>query len=78
MKKITKEHLESLIETIEYGHYGDTLTVCVLTLKNRFSVVGKTACIDKAMYDEAIGKQISYENAFEQLWELESYKQKGG
>ncbi|PIE46392.1 MAG: hypothetical protein CSA44_00070 [Gammaproteobacteria bacterium] len=77
MKKLTKEYLESLIIKTEHARFGDTLTICVLTLQNGFNVVGSSACISKDIFDEEKGKQVAYDNAFGQLWELEGYKQKG-
>lgn len=76
MKKLTKEDLEALVEKVEYARFGDTLTVCVLTLKNKFNLVGKSACIDKKIFDETTGKQVAYDDAFRQIWELEGYKYK--
>lgn len=78
MKKITKEHLESLIEKTEYKRFGDTVVVCGLTLKNGFTVIGSAGCLEKDTFDAERGEQIAYDSAFRQLWELEGYKQKGG
>lgn len=72
-RKITPEHLQSLIADAEYQRFGTTLTVCVLHLKSGFDVVGKSACIDKANFSEELGREYAYEDAFEQLWELEGY-----
>lgn len=72
--KITKEHLESLIIDKAFIRHGETLTVCVLTLNSGFQVVGKSACIDPINFGAAIGEQVAYDNAFEQLWELEGYR----
>ena len=74
--KITKEHLESLITDKAFIRHGDRMTICVLTLKSGFQVVGKSACIDAANFDAAIGEQVAYDNAFEKLWELEGYRVK--
>lgn len=48
----------------------DTITLCFITVLNGFTVIGKSACVDPANYDAEIGKNIAYEDAFNQLWAL--------
>ena len=33
----------------------------------------QSACVDKANFSEELGRKYAYEDAFEQLWELEGY-----
>lgn len=73
IKKLTPDYLKSLITSEEYQRFGKTVTVCVLHLTNGFAVVGKSACIDESKFDETIGRRVAYDNAFDQLWELEGY-----
>jgi hypothetical protein len=49
------------------------VTICIIILENGFKVEGVSACVDPANYNEAIGKQCAYENAFNKIWELEGY-----
>lgn len=49
------------------------LTLCVLVLKNGFTVVGKSACASPENYDEALGIKIAREDARRQIWALEGY-----
>ena len=72
MKKLTTEYLNSLVDNAEYVHQG-LLTICTITLKNSFQLVGTSACVSKDNYDVQIGRNIAYENAFNKLWELEGY-----
>lgn len=72
MQKLTLDHLKSLIVNAEYHCFG-TMTACVLTLKNGFKVMGESACINADNFDEAIGKQVAYDDAVEKIWELEGY-----
>lgn len=51
----------------------DCLTICVLVLKNGYTVVGKSACASPENYDEAIGHKIAREDARRQIWALEGY-----
>lgn len=50
------------------------LTICVLVLKNGFTVVGKSACASPANYIGAIGERIAREDAVRQIWALEGYR----
>lgn len=72
MNKLTTEYLNSLVDNVEYVHQG-LLTICTITLKNGFQLVGTSACVSKDNYDVQIGRNIAYENAFAKLWELEGY-----
>lgn len=62
----------------EYYHRipDSTVTVCALTLKNGFVVVGDSACIDPRKFDEEIGRQVAFDDAIEKVWELEGYRMK--
>lgn len=48
----------------------DTLTFCVLTLKNGFVVTGESACASLENFDYEIGKKIARENAKNKIWAL--------
>ena len=50
-----------------------TLTFCILTLENGFTVTGESACASPENFDAEIGKKIAYENAREKIWMLEGY-----
>lgn len=51
----------------------ECLTICVLTLKNGFTVVGKSACASPENYDAVLGYKIAREDARKQIWALEGY-----
>ena len=42
-------------------------------LENGFKVEGTSACVDPKIYNEAIGQEEAYKNAFEKIWEKEGY-----
>lgn len=72
---LDEEKLESLVERIYYHRVpGTTVTICAITLKNGFTVVGDSACIDPENFDHSIGEQVAYNNAFEKIWQLEGYR----
>lgn len=68
---------EGLIEKIRFHDFvripESTTTVCVLTMQNGFTVMGKSACVDKAMFNKQMGEEIAMDDAIEKLWELEGY-----
>lgn len=72
---ITKEHLESLVANKKF-FLDDTLTICVITLKNNFKIVGTSSVLSDENFNKEIGEKIAYENAFEKIWELEGYRLK--
>ena len=77
MKKLTKEYLNSIIDS-DKTHYivDDLITICVLVVKPGFKIIGTSACLKPENYNKEIGEQYAFENAFEQLWEFEGYHQK--
>lgn len=71
MKKITKEYIESRIKEVKYYHLPDsTHTACYIIIDNGFIVTGESACISADFYDPELGRNISYDKAFNKLWEL--------
>lgn len=72
---LNEEKLESLVDRVYYHRVPNTtVTICAITLKNGFTVVGESACIDPNNFDQAIGQQVAYNNAFEKIWQLEGYR----
>lgn len=65
---ITKEFLESEIVDVTYSRLAETLTICVIKVKNKFTFTGESACVDPANYNKEIGEKIAYDNAFETMW----------
>ena len=50
-----------------------TLTFCVLTLENGFTVTGESACASPENFNAEIGRKIARENAVNKIWMLEGY-----
>ena len=71
--EITEQSLKELVKGEEYIRVGKKTTICCLTLKNGFEVIGTSACVHPANFDARIGNTLAYENAFNKLWELEGY-----
>jgi len=49
------------------------LTICVLVLKNGFTVTGESACASPENFNRELGQQIARRNALEKVWMLEGY-----
>lgn len=72
--RLTPQHIdEQIVNEAFYVFPGTTLTVCALTLKNGFHVVGESAAASPENFDEALGKKISRDNARNKIWALEGY-----
>lgn len=49
------------------------LTLCILTMQNGFTLIGKSAPASPENFDVEKGKRFAYEDAIKQLWPLEGY-----
>jgi hypothetical protein len=50
------------------------LTICVLRLRNGFTVVGTSACASPANFNAEIGRRLARERAIDQVWPLLGYE----
>lgn len=74
MNKVTIEHIESLIEKEWYVVVPETTTtVCALTLKNGFTLIGESSCVDPSNFDKELGEKYARETAVHKIWPLEGY-----
>lgn len=46
------------------------LTICVIVLKNGFTIIGKSAPVSAANFDAELGRNLAYEDAVRQVWPL--------
>jgi hypothetical protein len=49
------------------------LTICVVVLKNGFTVTGESACASPENFDAEIGRKVSFTAARAKLWPLLGY-----
>ena len=49
------------------------LSICVLVLRNGFTVTGESACASPENFDAEIGRKIARENAKQKIWPLMGY-----
>lgn len=52
---------------------GTTLTVCALTLRNGFQVIGESAAASPENFDVDLGRKIARDNARNKIWAFEGY-----
>jgi len=71
--RVTPEHVTSVIADEIFLNPTATLTICVLTLTNGFTVTGESACASPENFNEALGKKIARRNAADKIWALEGY-----
>ena len=64
---------ESILGEQYHVFEGTTFTICLLTLKNGFTVSGESACASPENFNEEIGRKIAKENARGKIWALEGY-----
>jgi hypothetical protein len=58
---------------IPHGKSLSVLTVCVLVLKNGFTVIGKAAPADEQNFNAELGMKFAHEDAIRQCWPLMGY-----
>lgn len=72
--RLTPQHIDGAIAAEAYHVFpGTTLTVCALTLRNGFVVIGESAAASPENFDQAIGRKIARDNARGKIWALEGY-----
>jgi hypothetical protein len=72
--RLTPALIDQQIVSEDYHVFpGTTMTVCMLGLKNGFSVVGESAAASPENFDAAIGKRIARDNARNKIWAFEGY-----
>lgn len=72
--RLTLAMIDDAILTEQFHVFpGTTMTVCALTLRNGFVVIGESVAASPENFDEEIGRKIARENARNRIWALESY-----
>lgn len=49
------------------------LSLCILVMKNGFTVIGKSAPASPENFNAELGRKFAYEDAIRQLWPLAGY-----
>jgi hypothetical protein len=70
--KVTTESITAKIAAVHYLTHG-RLTIALITMRNGFVVLGKSAAVSPENDKPEAGQRYAYEDAFQQLWQLEAY-----
>lgn len=65
---ITKELVDNFVVDYDVFTKKDKITIVIATLKNGFTIVESSACVDPANYDEKIGADICKERITDKIW----------
>lgn len=72
--RLTSADIDAAIVGEAYHVFPNTtMTVCALTLRNGFVVIGESAAASPENFDAAIGRRIARDNARNKIWALEGY-----
>lgn len=50
-----------------------TLTICVLQLRNGYTVTGESNCVDPSIFDAELGRRYARAKAVDKMWALMGY-----
>lgn len=72
--RVTPAALDAMIKTTELIKIEPSILLCVLTLHNGLTVVGKNlGSVCPENYDEELGKKLAFKDARDQLWPLAGF-----
>ncbi|PHV12080.1 Gp49 family protein [Chitinimonas sp. BJB300] len=72
--RITERDVHAAIVGEDYHHFANsTLTVCMLRLRNGFTVLGQSACVSRDNFDPVKGREIARRNACDEVWKVLGY-----
>lgn len=74
MRKITNEYIKSRVAETHYSILPDgRTTVCSIVLVNGYTVTGSSSCLDRANFSVDLGRNYSFQKAFEKIFEVEAF-----
>jgi hypothetical protein len=73
--RVSLEDLQNSIDGVEYIHpqLAPIMTIAVVSMKNGYVVVGKSAPADPDNFNAELGKKFALEDAQRQMWPLLGY-----
>jgi hypothetical protein len=74
-QSITPEMVDAEIADEAFHTFpGSALTVCALTLRNRYTVTGESACVDPAAFNADLGRDLAKGKAREKVFQLLAFR----
>lgn len=70
--RVTLKELRAKIGSTRF-YVDGVLTICVATCLNGYKLVGKSAPVDPANFNEELGREFALEDAERQLWPILGY-----
>lgn len=52
----------------------DRMTICILVLRNGFTVTGESVCVSAENFNAAVGRKSAFDNALDKVWPLMGYE----
>jgi len=72
--KVTQQNVMDEVQKSTYTILPDGITtICQITMKNGYTVIGKSACADPAEFNAAEGEKWAWQDALRQVWPLLGY-----
>ena len=72
--RLKPDNIEEVIVGEHYYRFpGTTVTVCCLTLRNGYCVIGQASAVSAENFDTEIGQKVARQHANDQIWALEGY-----
>jgi hypothetical protein len=62
-----KKIIETHIDSVEFKHIDERVTICIAKTKNDFYFIGKSFCADRDTFSKEFGETYSYEDVLKQL-----------
>lgn len=79
---ITASGIQDRIEEVDFQTIklaGNKFMYCGIKMKGGFVVTGNpAACIDPENWRDEIGRKVSFDNTFSEIWRLEAYRKMSG
>lgn len=71
---VSLQDIQAKIKKTVYTILPDTTTtVCQLFMENGYVILGTSACVNPANFNQALGEKYAYEDAINKAWPLEGY-----
>jgi len=67
---IVDDAVDPMVDVQYHNFPGTAVIVCLLTLRNGFALVGKSAAVSMDNFSDEVGRQVAYKDARNKMWEF--------